>query len=137
MIRAVLDTNVVASACFWRGPSFRCLTAWAEGRFTALVSPQILTEYAETFDRLRRRYPGRPFVDWLADLQGGAELVFPAVRLPDVFTDPDDAALAECAVAGEAQYLVSGDKRHVQAVGSFRGVEIMPPAQFLELLEEE
>lgn len=137
MIRAVLDTNVVTSACFWRGPSFRCLESWAGGRFTALVSPQILAEYAVIRDRLRDRYPDRAFVDWVAELRAAAELVFPAVRLPDVFDDPDDAPLAECAVAGEAAYLVSGDKRHVQAVGEFRGVLIVPPARFLTILEAD
>ncbi len=135
MKRVVLDTNVVVSACFWRGVCWRCLEAWAGGRFAALVSPPILTEYAEVFERPRQRYPDKPCVDWVAALRDDAELVFPAVKIPDAFEDPDDAVFAECAVAGEADCLVSGDQEHVQATGNVRGIPVLSPARFLEVLK--
>ena len=31
-MRAIFDANVVASASFWQGKPFDCLTAWAQGR---------------------------------------------------------------------------------------------------------
>jgi putative PIN family toxin of toxin-antitoxin system len=132
--RVVLDTNVVASACFWRGVCWQCLEAWVGGRFTALVSPPILAEYTEVFERLRQRYPDQPCVDWVAALRDDAELVFPAVKIPDAFEDLDDVVFAECAVAGEADCLVSGDKEHVQAAGDVRGIPVLSPARFLEVL---
>lgn len=133
-MRVVLDTNVVVSACFWRGACWQCLEAWAGGRFIALVSPPILAEYAEVFERLRQRHPERAYVDWVSALRDDAELVFPAMKLPDAFEDPDDAILAECAVAGEADHLVSGDKEHVQAAGDVRGIPVLSPVRFLEVL---
>ncbi|MBX3748392.1 MAG: putative toxin-antitoxin system toxin component, PIN family [Verrucomicrobiae bacterium] len=136
MKRVVLDTNVVASACFWRGTCWQCLEAWVAGKFTALVSPPMLAEYTEVFERLRQRHPDKARVDWVAALRDDAELVFPAVRIPDAFGDMDDAVFAECAVAGEADFLVSGDKEHVQAVGSIRGIPVLSPARFLEVLQE-
>jgi putative PIN family toxin of toxin-antitoxin system len=132
--RAVLDTNVVVSACFWRGPSWQCLEAWSRREYTALVSPPMLAEYADVLERLRARYPGKPCVDWVSALRDDAELVFPAVRIPDAFSDPDDALFAECAVAGEADYIVSGDKEHVQAAGEVRGIPVFSPAYFLQVL---
>lgn len=137
MKRVVLDTNVVASACFWRGVCWQCLEAWVGGRFTALVSPPILAEYAEVFERLRQRYPDKPCVDWVAALRDDAELVFPAVKIPDAFEDVDDLIFAECAVAGEADYLVSGDQEHVQAAGDVCGIPVLSPARFLEVLRAE
>lgn len=134
MKRVVLDTNVVVSACLWRGVCWQCLEAWAGGRFTALVSPAMLAEYAEVLERLRQRYPEKPFVDWVAALRDDAELVFPAVRMPQAFEDPDDVVFAECAVAGVADALVSGDKEHVQAVGSVRGIPVLSPSRFMEVL---
>ncbi|MCW5557336.1 MAG: putative toxin-antitoxin system toxin component, PIN family [Verrucomicrobiae bacterium] len=134
MKRVVLDTNVVVSACFWRGPSWQCLEAWASGTFTALVSPPLLTEYVEVFERLQQRYPDKRYVDWVSALRDAADLVFPALKIPDAFPDPDDAILAECAVAGEADYLVSGDKEHVQAAGEVRGIPMLSPVRFLEVL---
>jgi putative PIN family toxin of toxin-antitoxin system len=135
--RVVLDTNVVVSACLWRGPSSQCLEAWSRGAFLALVSPPILAEYVDVLERLRQRYPDKPWVDWVSALRDAAELVFPALQIPDAFVDPDDAIFAECAVAGEADCLVSGDKAHLQAAASVRGIPILSPARFLEILGAE
>ncbi|MCC7376520.1 MAG: putative toxin-antitoxin system toxin component, PIN family [Verrucomicrobiales bacterium] len=137
MKRVVLDTNVVVSACLWRGPSSRCLEAWSQGGFLALVSPPMLAEYADVLERLRQRYPDKPWVDWVSALRDAAELVFPALQIPDAFADPDDAIFAECAVAGEADFLVSGDKAHVQAAAAVRGIPILSPARFLEIIGSE
>ena len=51
-MKVVFDTNVVASASFWRGKPFDCLAAWARGRCRAFVSPQFLAEYGDTIEEL-------------------------------------------------------------------------------------
>jgi len=43
----------------------------------------------------------------------------------------------ECAVAGEADFIVSGDKDQVQEVVSIRGILILSPARFVELLRSK
>ncbi len=137
MKRVVFDTNTVASASFWKGTPMECLRAWQDGRCEALVSPAILAEYGEVTDRLRARYPERSPVRWAEALAASAELVFPNVRLRGITPDPDDEVFLECAVAGEADLLVTGDKRHLQSLVEVRGVRIVSPAAFLELLREE
>ncbi len=114
-----------------------CLRSWAERRCEALVSPAILAEYAEVTDRLQTRYPDRTPVRWAAALGASAELVFPNVRLRGVTSDPDDEMFLECAVAGEAHFLVTGDKRHLQSRVEVRGVRIVSPVAFLEILRNE
>jgi uncharacterized protein len=134
-VRAVFDTNVVASASFWRGAPFDCLAAWASGRCTAFVSPMLLAEYQETIEELRREYPERPFVPWADALAESAELVFPAERATGATPDPDDEMVLECALAGEAECIVSGDKRHLLPLGQFRGIYIVSPAEFLRRIK--
>jgi len=53
----VLDTNIIASATFWRGKPAHCLEAWVLGRFDLAVSHSILAEYEEVIMRLVARYP--------------------------------------------------------------------------------
>lgn len=52
-------------------------------------------------------------------------------RLAVVRRDPDDDKFLECAVAGRAQYLVTGD-RDLREPGSFRGTTILTAGEFLE-----
>ena len=134
-MKVVFDTNVVASASFWRGTPFNCLTAWAEGRCEAVVSPALLAEYHETIEELRREYPGRPFAAWADALAESATLVFPADRAAGATPDPDDEMILECALAGEVDFIVTGDTKHLLPLRQFRGIPIISPAEFLRRLK--
>jgi uncharacterized protein len=133
-MKAVFDTNVVASASFWRGKPFDCLAAWAEGRCEAVVSPALLAEYHETIEELRLDYPNRPPVEWADALAKSAGLVFPTDRATGATPDPDDEMVLECALAAEADCIVSGDKKHLLPLREFRGIRIVSPADFLRLI---
>ena len=41
----------------------------------------------------------------------------------------------ECALAGEADYIVSGDKKHLLPLRQFRDIPIVSPAEFLRRLK--
>jgi len=133
-MRVVFDTNVVASASFWRGTPFDCLVAWAKGRCEAAVSPALIAEYHETIEELRLEYPERPFVAWADALTGSATLVFPVDRVSGATPDPDDDMVFECALAAEANYIVTGDKRHLLPLRQFQDVPIVSPSDFLRRL---
>jgi putative PIN family toxin of toxin-antitoxin system len=133
-VKVVFDTNVVASASFGRGAPFDCLEAWAQGRCEAVVSPALLAEYHEIIEELHLEHPGRAFVKWVDALTDSATLVFPTDRATRAMPDPDDEIILECALAAEADYIVSGDKRHLLALRQFRGILIISPADFLRRL---
>ena len=40
-----------------------------------------------------------------------------------------------CAVTAEVDFLVTGDKRHLQVIGDYEGVRIISPTTFLIILE--
>ena len=50
--------------------------------------------------------------------------------------DPDDETILECALAAEADYTVSGDKRHLLPLRQFRGIPIVSPSDFLRRLKQ-
>ncbi len=133
-MKVVFDTNVVASASFWRGPPFACLQAWVQGRCQAAVSPPLLAEYHETILELKLEYPARSFLPWADLLTESATLVFPSDRATGATTDPEDDMILECALAAEAGCIVSGDKKHLLALRQFRGIPIVSPADFLRRL---
>ena len=133
-MKVVFDTNVVVSASFWRGAPFDCLAAWAQGRFEAIVSPSLLAEYHETAEELRQEYPARQCVAWTDALTDAATLVFPSERASGATPDPNDEMVLECALAAEADFIVSGDKKHLLPLQRFRGIPILSPSEFLRSL---
>lgn len=136
-MKVVFDTNVVASASFWRGKPFDCLSAWAQGKCEAVVSPATLAEYHETIEELCLRSVDRKPVEWADSLAESAVLVFPTDRATGATSDPDDEMILECALAGEVDYIVSGDKKHLLSLGEFRGIRVVSPAEFVRILETE
>jgi putative PIN family toxin of toxin-antitoxin system len=134
-VRIVFDTNVVASASFWRGTPFVCLAAWAQGRCEAVVSPALVAEYYETIEELRLEYPRREPVEWVNALTEAAELIFLTERATGATPDPGDEMVLECALAPEADFIVSGDKKHLFALRQFQGIPIVSPAEFLRKIK--
>jgi hypothetical protein len=61
-----------------------------------------------------------------------ALMVHPAENIDIISLDPGDNRNLECAITGDAAYLVSGDQ-HLLAIGEYAGVIILPPAGFLAL----
>lgn len=129
----VLDTNIVASATYWRGKPAHCLEAWMQGRFDLAISHPILTEYEEVITRLAARYPEKRLTDWLSAIKQTGHLFAPA-PLPAATADPDDEMFIECAVAARADYIVTGDKAHLLRLKQATGVPIVAASDFLRLL---
>jgi len=134
-LRVVFDTNVVASASLWRGSPLDCLAAWAKGKCEAAVSPELLAEYHETIAILRREYPKHKYAAWSEALTESALLVFPNERARGATPDPGDEKVLECAIAAEADAIVTGDRRHLLVLERFRDTEIIAPATLLKRLQ--
>jgi predicted nucleic acid-binding protein len=60
-------------------------------------------------------------------------MVDPPVSLDVIRDDPEDNRVLECAVGGNANFIVSGDK-HLLAIKEYLGIVILSPAEFLRLL---
>ncbi len=132
---AVLDTNVFVSSFFGGNPR-RIIDLWKTGRLTIGLSPDIIEEYIEVLGRLG--LAGEPELKEILDfLAQGTSIVFSA-NPPDlqvVKDDPDDDKFITCAVALKAEIVITGDKA-LRKVGSFGGIRILTPAEFLKQADD-
>lgn len=140
-MRIVLDTNVIVSAALSpHAPPARIHEAWVQGRLELLVSPLLLVEYrrALAYDRVRERHQKseRQLDALVQDYELGGVLVDPDVSLSVITVDPDDNRVLECAVAGAATHIVSGDL-HLLDLRVYQEIPILEPRAFIELLEDE
>jgi predicted nucleic acid-binding protein len=61
--------------------------------------------------------------------------VVAGIVVSKVSADPDDDKVFACAVEAGADYIVSGDERHVLPVGTFQGIPVVSPREFLSIFE--
>jgi hypothetical protein len=139
-MKAVLDTNVIVSSFIApSSPPAQIIVGWHAGRFEIVTAHALLGELEEVAQRPEtNRFFRRP-PEWVANLRrrirDTATVVVPElVQIVDA--DPDDDLVLGTASAGSADYIVTGDK-HLLALGSFRGIPIVTPAQFLQFLAAE
>jgi len=83
--------------------------------------------------RLAIRYPTQQQTDWLGPIKQAGHLYLP-VPLVASTVDPDDEVFIECAVAGQADYMVAGDKGHLLSLKEAGGVPIVSASDFLGIL---
>ena len=132
-MKVVVDTNVLVSGLVFGGVFGQILTAWTSGAFVFVVSPGILSEYRRVGRELAK---GRPALD--AALDALLALIAVHATVVDappldvlVSADPDDEQFLAAALAGDAAWIVSGDK-HSLAVSGWCGIMVLKPRAFLD-----
>ena len=130
----IIDTNVVLSyVLFRRPPITECVDhIWRNG--VVLYSDALLREYSDVlfrpkFDRLGRHLER---LKYLSLLLSGGQRVEPT-DTPPLCRDPKDDMLLALAQAGEADFLITGD-RDLLDLGAIGGTRILSPADFVALL---
>jgi hypothetical protein len=134
-MRVVLDTNVLVSALLVESsPPAQLIAQWRQGRFTLLTAaPQLdelmrVTRYPKIRARLRPALAGRLIND-LREIAVVVETLLPV----DLSPDPYDNYLLAIATGGEADYLVTGDKADLLALGNHARTRIVSVRDFITL----
>jgi putative PIN family toxin of toxin-antitoxin system len=132
-MRVVVDTNVFISGFRNSGKPRIVLEQAVAGAYTLIISEMIRLEIEAIL--ARKLGWSKPITDpQFRQLVGLAETVCPAHTVTDC-DDPDDNMFLEAAVEGNADCIVSGDKRHLLRMKTFRGIEILTVSDFLLRLE--
>lgn len=136
-MRAVLDPNVLISAVISpAGAPREILTAWTQGRFDLIVSPQLLGELREVLakPKLRRWVSDPAAAEYVEGLTDAALLIDDPPAQPGLSPDPDDDYLITLARAAGADYLVSGD-HHLTGLAD-PTPPVLTPREFRDRLTE-
>jgi putative PIN family toxin of toxin-antitoxin system len=130
--RVVLDTNVYVSAYGFGGAPARLLRAAITGEFDLVASPALLAEVARILaDKIG--FDGEHVEAAVRQIARIADVVRPGQSLTVLADEPDNRVL-ECAVAGEADTIVSGD-RHLLELGEYAGIRVITVAEAISELE--
>lgn len=138
MTRAVVDTNILIRALIKpQGTVGPVLTRLRNGDYTLLYAEPLLDELMAklALPRIRDKYhlANDDVETVLALILLRGEPVIPQRRIT-ACRDPKDNIVLEVAVAGEADYIVTGDN-DLLVLHPFEDIPIVGPAEFLKALE--
>jgi putative PIN family toxin of toxin-antitoxin system len=135
-MRVVLDTNILVSALIApAGKPAAIYSAWADGKFTLLACAAPLDELLATLEKRRvaeliKPYKAGRLVNQIKKLAEDVGPLPPVNRSPD---PTDDFLLALCE-AGNANYLVTGDKSGLLALRHHKATRIVSASDFAALV---
>ena len=137
MQRAVIDTNTWVSGLVWTGAPRLVVELVLDRELCCSTSGELVAEL--------RRVLGYPRIEKVLTKRGltAADLVeqiglvsdlviAPALQKP-ICRDPDDDAVLSCALAAQADLIVSGDQ-DLLVLQVFEGIPILTAAQAMEWL---
>lgn len=134
----VLDTNALVQIFGARSPFLGLQQAILNGRVTLAFSTPILLEYEEVMNRYGG--PGRwpqvwRVLEMTGQLHDNLRRVEPTYNWRLITADPDDDKFADCAIAAEAEWIVTED-RHLDALkhSGHKPQPITPQAFIRDLL---
>jgi hypothetical protein len=135
MTRVVFDTNVIVSSALGK-TLVLIFEKWDEGRFTVIVTSEIIGEYFEVINRPKFKLV-QETIDRIARyVYLFSEFVVPQEKIQAIQADPTDNKFLEAAISGKVDFIVSGDQ-HLLDLKEFRSIPILSAREFLDWLEEK
>ena len=136
-MKLVVDTNVLVSAFLWKGTPGRLIELAGEKECQLFTSRVLIDELAEVLQRKKLakqvQATGLSAAQMLRNYQKLATTV-PARRLAQqVSRDADDDAVLACALAAQADLIVSGDD-DLLVLKQFQEIRIVTPDQAVKMI---
>ena len=135
MLRVAADTNIYVSALIFGGPPLRLLEMALASEIQLVISQPLLEELGDVLGRKFHLSSDR-LARSMAYVKACTELVSPSKTLSIVMDDPDDDRVLECAQAGLANFIVTGDK-HLLRLQQVEGRRIVRVAEFLQMVDND
>ena len=130
MLRVVLDTNVLISAIPFGGKPRQILEKAIREQIRLCISEAILEEVKGVLRRSKCDYSPEMVQFILTELTGISDYVNPSKTIDVVREDPECNRILECAVEGEAHYIVTGDY-YLLKPGRYQEIKILNAVTFL------
>ncbi len=130
-MRLVIDTNILVSALLAATSlPAQLVVLWRAGRFDLLTTAEQLDELMRVtrYPKIRQRLAPAIAGRLVNDLRALA-VTLDKLPIVEVSPDPDDNYL----LAGAADFLVTGDKRHLLGIAIYKGTKIVTVRNFLAL----
>ena len=133
----MLDTGIFIAALITRDtPPDQLYQFWRKRRFTLITSESQLDEFRRVtrYRKLQRFLKAHEAGTLVRGVRARAVVVSELPEI-DLVDDPGDNLVLATAVAGEADYLVTGDRRHLLHLKKVQRTRILTARKMTELLD--
>ena len=129
-MRVVLDSNVVISGYIFGGPPAELIHLALDGKFDCFTTIPILDEIRDVLSRPKFKLTPEQALSFIEEYHALCLVVRPVRNVTIMKENPDDNKILECALAAQADLIVTGDS-HLLDLSKWKRIRIMTPSQAL------
>lgn len=132
-MRVVADTNILVSALLFGGTSEQVFLAGLRGEIQLLISLSLLKEFEKV---LKEKFKLNIHLvrEIIEEVREAAEIVEVSSHIKAISYPDEENRVLECAIDGKADFIVTGDTRHILPLKEYGGIKILSPSEFLKHL---
>lgn len=130
-MKVVCDTNVFISAIVFGGFPRQIIKSAVDGEFNLYISAPIIWEITRVL-REKFKYSDSDLEQIIKTIASTCTVVDPKQKVDLVDLNPTDNKILECALEAKADYIVSGDKKHLVILKKFKTIPILLPTDFYQ-----
>ena len=132
----VPDENVfVSGTTIATTPPAQIMQAWKNDQIEVATSEPILEslEKVLSYEKVRRltKMSKEEIESYITYVRSSA-IVVPGTTPVNISSDPKDNKIFACAIEAKAGYIVSGDKKHILSIDSYKDIKTINPRNFVE-----
>lgn len=138
--RVVVDTNILVSG-FGKQitPPVQVIDAWHRNQFILLTSPRLINETQLVLERsvIQASFSvsDQQIDRFLKQLRRKSVVTPGRIEVDAIRNDPSDNMILSCALEGRANYIVTGDKKHLLPLKEYEGIQIVTAREFVDILQ--
>jgi len=130
--KIVLDTNILVSAIGWKGAPRKVLDLCIDNKLEIIISKELLDEFINVIYRPKFDFIQEDTkINIIRYLLTLSDYVEPKIKLNIIKEDKKDNKFLECALEGNAKFIISGDS-HLLKLKEFEGIKILNASKFLK-----
>jgi len=133
MLRIVFDSNVYISALLFKGIPGKILEMAQKDKITLIVSDEIIAETERILED-KFKWPRHNIDKFKTRLSDISENIRADIKVDIIKERESDNRILECAVYGDANLIVSGDK-HLLKLKSYKNIPIVRPKYLTYLVK--
>ena len=132
MHKIVLDTNTLVSAVGWKGAPRKVLDLCIDDKLKIVTSNELIDEFIEVIFRPKFKFIQEEIkLTIIRAIISISDIVDPKMKLNIIKDDEKDNKFLECALTGNAKFIISGDS-HLLKLKEFEGIKIVNASKFLK-----
>jgi len=134
-MKIVLDANIYISSLFWKGNP-RLVVERAIKKLDELyITNEILNEIEEVIGRPKFHADKNKIEYYIKSIEEIARKIIVKNRIKKGSRDKKDNKYIECGIAGNADYIISGDI-HLLELKKYKNIKIVTAKEYLEIISK-